>query len=112
VSDELRLERLPSDGPEQAICFLCDDFFLPGGILATLYDGRLPLGHICAVCAAGPRQAAARVRQRAKRILSLLKDGVDDSSAELSLRRRQLIRLRADFWKALARRIEKSDAWQ
>jgi hypothetical protein len=111
MSDELRLQRLPSDDRQEAMCFLCDDHFEPNGTLATLYHGRMPLGHICANCGAGKRQAAARVHKRAKRILALLNLGVEDGSDERSLRRMQLIHRHAGYWKTLATRIQKMDAW-
>jgi hypothetical protein len=93
------------------VCFLCDEFFEPAGTAAILYDGEMPMGYLCRDCAADPHKCAAKVRQRVKRIQSLLRYKVDDGSAEHRMRRLQLILRRVAYWKALATRLEKLDSW-
>jgi hypothetical protein len=109
--EKLRLENLSSNRPEEAMCFLCDEFFEPNGTAAVLYDGQMPMGYLCRDCAVDPRQGAAKVRRRVKRIQSLLRYKVDDDSAEHRMKRLQLILRRAGYWKALATRLEKLSSW-
>jgi hypothetical protein len=109
--EKLRLESLPSKRPEEAVCFLCDEYFEPAGTIAILYDGEMPMGYLCPGCAADPHQSAAKVRRRVKRIQSLLRYKVDEGSAEHRMKRLQLILRRATYWKALATRLEKLGSW-
>jgi hypothetical protein len=109
--EKLRLENLPSNRPEEAVCFLCDEFFEPAGTVAILYEGEMPMGYLCADCATDPPAGAAKVHRRVKRIQSLLRYKVDDDSAEHRMRRLQLILRRAAYWKTLATRLEKLDSW-
>jgi hypothetical protein len=112
LAEKLRLERLPSDRPLEAVCFLCDEYFEPGGAVAILYEGEMPMGYVCCDCASAPHHAAEKVRRRVRRIESLLQSKVDDSSAEHHLKSLALIHRRAVYWKALAKRIEKLTSWE
>jgi hypothetical protein len=112
LAPQLLLERLPSDRPQEAVCFLCDEYFAPDGTIAILYECEMPMGYLCDHCASTPHHAASKVRRRAKRILRLLKHTMDDDSAEHRLKRLQLILRRAGYWRALARRLEKLHAWR
>jgi len=107
----LRLERRPSNRSEQAICYVCDDLFEPGANIAILQDQDVPLGFLCARCVAGPPVTAKRARRRAQKLLSLLPIEPKEDSAERSLRTMQLIYRRAQYWKALAKRLEQLAAW-
>jgi hypothetical protein len=111
LAEKLRLDCLPSSHPQEAVCFLCDDYFKPAGTIAVLYDGDMPMGYLCRDCATTPHKAALKVRRRIKRIQSLLGYKVDDDSAERSMKRLQLILRRAAYWKALANRLEKLASW-
>ena len=112
MAEKLRLERMPSDRPLEAMCFLCDEPFEPGGTVAILYEGEMPMGYVCQDCASTPNQAVAKVRRRVKRIQSLMPTKADDSSAEHRLKRMQLILRRAAYWQSLAKRIEKLASWK
>jgi hypothetical protein len=94
------------------MCFLCDEHFEPGGTIAILYEGEMPMGYVCGDCASAPQNAAEKVRRRVKRIEALLQSKVDDSSTEHRLKRLALIHRRAAYWKALAKRIENLTAWK
>jgi hypothetical protein len=110
--EKLRLVCVPTKQHHEALCFLCDDCFEPGDTASILTVDDIPMGCLCPNCAGSRFVAASKVRRRAKKILALANFKVDEDSAELELRRLQLIHRRAAFWESFATRVEQSDAWK
>src|SRR5437868_1186828 len=110
--DQLQIECLPVDHPEEIVCALCWHPFLPTPRVELLYADNCPVGVICPTCFNNPRQAADGARKRAAELVSLAKQARDSVSRVEWLTMLQIAQARAGYLEKLAERIERLDAWQ
>src|SRR5437870_5226132 len=109
---ELTVEIRQGAGATPKSCALCDGTFQALSETAILFDGDLPLGHLCVGClTSGPQGAASSVRKRA----ALLRDHSQrlhhSSLGQAWLHMMETMRHQAERWNTLAARIESLKAW-
>ncbi len=93
-------------------CALCDGTFQALSETSILFDGDLPLGHLCVGClTSGPQGAASNARRRA----ALLRDHSQrlhqSSLGQAWLHMMETMRHQAERWDTLAERIENLKGW-